>query len=123
MTGATILTSAAALIGETDVTGYEEVGLAALNVTLAELFDLENRLRVKEQREPLKEIPVLKGLQEEVDYSVKLLLMCIPFGVAAKITAEDRDAAMLSYLHQSYINAQAEADRGYVTISGGVKFI
>jgi hypothetical protein len=114
MTGNELLQRAAALFGDTNASYYAGAALPCINVLLAENFEQNNRLRSVAGLGELEALPQMGGLNETLPYENTLVYGAFSYGLAAKIFADDRDAGMLSFLHQQYVNAINDCDRGFV---------
>lgn len=114
MTGQALVTRAISLFGDTNRTFYEGLAIHAVNLLMAETFDVNNRIRVENRKSALSEVPELSSLSGEIPYEDRLVKYAFPYGMAAKLFADERDLALLGVFHQSYANAVNECDRGYV---------
>ncbi len=120
MTGNELLQRAAALFGDTDASYYAGAALPCINTLLAENFEQNNRLRSFAGLDELGAIPQVSGLDETLPYENVLVYRAFAYGLGAKLFVDERDAAVLSYLHQQYVNAVNDCDRGFVSVVGGM---
>ena len=119
MTGRDVLTSAAAMMGDSDCSAYMDVALPALNLAIAECFDANNNLRAQRDKQPLATVPQVKSLDEDLIYEQRILCSALPAGLAVKLYVDDRDSGLLAYLHAVYAEALLLCDRGYARIMRG----
>ena len=115
MTGTQLLASAAALIHEANPSDYDGFALSFINILLAETYDVNNRLRLAAGEEEMTSIPQLNALTDTITYEDALVFNPLPYGLAVKLIADDRDNAFWNMLHAEYVNRINEVDRGYVT--------
>ncbi len=113
MTGNELLKRAAALFGDADPTPTA-AALSCLNVLLAENFEQHTRLRRLAGRGALAAGPPTLALRDLVPYEDALVYGAFSYGLAEKIFADERDAGLLSYLHQQYAALAGDCDRGFV---------
>ena len=86
---------------DSEMDDYEGYFVNTLNLILAELFDINNALRMSDGRKPLKNIPEVPKLDTsseeaanktklfELPYEPKLLRTVLPYGVAGYIYVDD----------------------------------
>ncbi len=74
----------------------------------------KTQLRSFAGREALAALPQMAGLDETVPYEDALVYGAFSYGLAEKIFADERDAGLLSYLHQQYAALSEDCDRGFV---------
>ena len=82
------------------------------NIVIAELFDINNRLRLQAGKDELLEIPQLSALTDELNYEPRLIMTVIPYGVAGMLYAEDDDTGMGDYYRGKY-----EQQKGAYTVA------
>ncbi len=109
MTVQDLMITALALMGEPAdaVSDYQSYAVTAVNIVLSETLPLENQLREVKREEPLTQAPKMKELMDIIPYDTHLLMTCLSYGVAAKLTMEDDDPAKLNYLNGMYMQAFA----------------
>ena len=85
---------------------YQDYYVNTLNLILAELFDLNNALRIGDGRKPLKNIPECpkydssapdKAKNFEIPYEPKVVRTVLPYGVAGYIYVDDDKAIGTDY--------------------------
>ena len=59
-------------------------------------------------------IPQLSALTETLTYENKLVFNALPYGLAVKLIADDRDSNFWNMLHAEYVNRINEMDVGFV---------
>ena len=114
MTGTQLLASAAAVIHDAHPSDYDGFAVSWINILLAETFDINNRLRVAAGSAVLATIPQLSALTETLTYENKLVFNALPYGLAVKLIADDRDSNFWNMLHAEYVNRINEMDVGFV---------
>lgn len=104
-----------ALMGEQAdaVSDYRSYAVTAVNIVLAETFPLENQLREVKEEELLLQAPVMKELTDTIPYDMRLLMTCLSYGVAAKLTMEDDDPAKFNYLNGMYMQTFSSGTPGF----------
>lgn len=110
MTGNELLTYALGLMGEpsSSAADYSGYSLPAVNILLAECWQIENSIREAEGEETLTECPELANLEEEIPYNRRLIVGCLSYGLAAKLILEDNDMAKFNYFNGMYVQAQGQ---------------
>jgi hypothetical protein len=115
MTANDLLKNACAMFHDYTPADYARVGLAGINIVLAEIFEVNNRIRSNNGKEPLEEIPGIAALDEALPYEDILTRNAMIYGLAEKLIVDERDAGLWAVFHQKYVNAVNEADRAFVT--------
>lgn len=116
MTGQALLTKAIALFNETDTEYYHPTALSAINLLLAETFDINNNILRSAGKSLLNEVPEISKLSEEIPYHDRLVKTAFPYGLAAKLYAGKREPSLLSYFHQQYVDALKICNKGFVRV-------
>ncbi len=114
MTVYELLTTAAALFFETDLSAYQEVALPLANMVTDECFEANNRLRRAAGKKPLPQPPRLTDLQETIPYEENLLRLVMPYGLAAKLIYDEQDSVRLNYFVNEYNQRLDRCDRWVV---------
>lgn len=114
MTGREALTMAAHTLHETDLSIYADPAVSWINMILGELFDVANRRRSFRGEAPLRSLPQIGSLDEDLPYDEELIVRCMPKGLTARMFSEDYDNAQLGMYRQEYAAAVNECDRGLV---------
>ncbi|MBR5559010.1 MAG: hypothetical protein IKU72_02040 [Oscillospiraceae bacterium] len=114
MTVYELLTAAAALFFETDLSAYSEIALPFVNMILNECFEANNRIRRRSGKESLTTVPVLTSLYEQVPYEERLVRLALPYGLAAKLIYDEQDSARMNYFLSEYANRVNQCDRWVV---------
>ena len=116
MTGQDLLARALALMAETDTSDadYQTLAVPYINMVLAEVFDVNNRIRAYNGKEELDEIPEIQSLDDEIECEDKLLKLALPYGLAAKLFFDEHDNARLSMLNEEFANRVGQCDRWVV---------
>lgn len=115
MTANDLLKSACAMFHDYTPSDYTGVGLAGINVVLAETFEVNNRIRQNAGKDPLEDIPSITAVDQTLTYEPILTRNAMVYGLAEKLIIDDRDANLWAVFHQKYVNAVNEADRAFVT--------
>lgn len=116
MTGNELLTRARALFSETDTADEDVRTLAvpSINMVLAEVFDVNNRIRSYLGKDKLETVPEIGSLDDEINCEEKLLRLALPYGLAAKLYFEEENNPRLSMFNQEYANRVNQCDRWVV---------
>jgi deferrochelatase/peroxidase EfeB len=116
MTGQQLLSEAIALFDATDAGYYADTAPHAINLLLAETFDINNSIRRLNGETALAAVPELSGLAETLPYDDRLVRRAFPYGLAEKLSVGERDTALLSYFHQMYLAAAAGSEKGFARV-------
>lgn len=111
MTGADLLSAAAAIMHLGDTAGYLELAPEFINLVLAETFEVNNRLMLAKGGAELDAIPSVSTLDEEIPYDEALSRLALPLGLVCRLYADEDNNAMLSLYKQEYALAVNAADR------------
>ena len=116
MTVYELLTAAAALFFETDLSGYSDLALPFVNMLLNECFETNNRIRRRNGKEGLLSAPVLTNLYEVIPYEEQLVRLALPYGLAAKLIYDEQDSARMNYFMSEYTSRVNRCDRWVVAL-------
>jgi len=116
MTVYELLTAAAALFFETDLSGYCDLALPFVNMLLNECFETNNRIRRRNGKEGLLSAPVLTNLYEVIPYEEQLVRLALPYGLAAKLIYDEQDSARMNYFMSEYTSRVNRCDRWVVAL-------
>ena len=111
MTGNELLKQALALMAETDGEDYRELAPAYINLMLAELFDVNNRMRRHGGLEELAEMPAVSGLEEELPYMERLQRLAMPYGLVSRLFFDEEDNSRLSMFNEEYAARVNQCDK------------
>lgn len=116
MTGNELLARALALYSETDTSDEDVRTLAvpSINMVLAEVFDVNNRIRRFNGKDELTAIPEIESLDQNIECEDKLLRLAMPYGLAALLYFEEGDNPRLSMFKEEYANRVSQCDRWVV---------
>ena len=83
-----------------------------LNLLSAQVFGLNNALRIKAGKTPLEEIPYIESFEEEVNFEPLIARSVLPLGGAAYMFLEDEPQIASYYMgmYQSMMNACGGAE-------------
>lgn len=115
MTGTQLIGFSLGLMGEpversADYAGYS---IMAINILLAECFEVNNFILESIQKPPLVVMPQIIELTEDIPYEDKLVITCLAYGLAAKLILEDNDMNKFNYFNQMYIEAQNSSCKAF----------
>ena len=107
MTGKDIYILASSFLYEKDGEDADSktFSVGFLNILLQEALDVENSIRAYEERELLKSAPMLKTLDEEIEYADSITRAALPYGVAAQFFQEAMDNFQAENYRAKYISA------------------
>lgn len=117
MDGNELLKRALALFAETDSTDedHQRLALPYINLLLAEVFEVNNRIRRQAGKQPLAAVPELASLGETIDCEEPLLRLALPWGLAARLYFDESDDnARLNMFLQEYADRVNRCDRWVV---------
>lgn len=117
MTGEDLLKVCLAQIGHTKESNpaAKDYFLGILNVTLAECFGIEEAYRKINYLDILGDAPFITSLDEEIDYSNRVLLDVVSKGIAARLAGEEDNQMLADYYGTMYENAKIKGNcAGYV---------
>jgi len=115
MTVYELLTAAAALFFESDVSSYTEMAVSFVNMLLAECFETNNRIRRRAGKEGLLAAPRLTDLKDVIPYEDGLVRLALPYGLAAKLIYDEQDSTRFNYFLNEYADRVNRCDRWVVS--------
>ena len=117
MDGNELLKRAMALYGEIDTSDEDNRTLAVpqINMLLAEVFEVNNRMREHAGKEKLEAVPEISSLSDTIECEDKLLRLALPYGLAAMLYfGEEDNDGRLSMFKQEYAERVNQCDRWVV---------
>ena len=93
---------------------YTTNALPLINMLLAETRPYNDMLRQQKGKQPLKYMPNITTLEDELPYEDELMLIALPNAMCAKLLMDDDDLAKVAYFQNQYV-AACEAAAGCVT--------
>lgn len=95
-----------------DVTDFtEETVCGWFTVLLSEALDTENNIREAEGRERLAAAPVIRALDQDIDYSPQILVNAVTYGLGEKLWQDDEKAYNARDYRARFINALAQCGK------------
>lgn len=116
MTVYELLTTAAALFFESDLSSYTDLAVGFVNMLLAECFETNNRIRRRAGKAGLIKPPLLTTLQDTIPYEEGLVRLALPYGLAAKLIYDEQDSARFNYFLNEYADRVNRCDRWVVAL-------
>ena len=98
---------------------YENYYKTHINLLLANVFDINNTIRVKNGKEPLEEIPFVSNDDDVIPYEEITLREILPWGLAAQFSVDD-DLNKYTIYNTNFVNACFKHERAVVTDIGDV---
>ena len=87
----------------------DEYYITDINVLLAELFNENNALRLRANKGPLLNIPIVHKETESIMYEPMMLYNILPKGLAARFFIDEDDRSKYTILQSDYMNARTMA--------------
>lgn len=84
-----------------------------INLLLANVFDINNTIRISKQKEPLETIPVLSKDTDEIPYEDQVVNEILPWGLAAQFSIDD-DLNKYQIFNTNFLNACFKYERAIV---------
>lgn len=112
MTGNSILEKAINIMHESDKSIYADYALTWVNITLVDIFDINNRIRETKNQPPLSYDSFIVSSMDETIKAEPELETAIIYGVLCKAYAEEENTALLNTYMQQYALEKQNADRG-----------
>lgn len=111
MTGNSILEKAINIMHESDKSIYADYALTWVNITLVDIFDINNRIRETKNQPPLSYDSFIVSSMDETIKAEPELETAIIYGVLCKAYAEEENTALLNTYMQQYALEKQNADR------------
>lgn len=111
MTGNSILEKAINIMHESDKSIYADYALTWVNITLVDIFDINNRIRETKNQPPLSYDSFIVASMDETIKAEPELETAIIYGVLCKAYAEEENTALLNTYMQQYALEKQNADR------------
>ncbi|MBQ4160534.1 MAG: hypothetical protein IJD83_06335 [Clostridia bacterium] len=88
---------------------YNIFKIPIVNQIIAECFDINNGIRASEGLTPytLAEMPMMKKEEDVIPYDIRLLRICMPYGVASLLVIDD-DKSKASVFSEEYNQRKAK---------------
>lgn len=105
MTGNDIYNTALALLGEpsSSQSDYDnEVVIRLLNTALVLAYSYNQQLREYRGREPMKEIPTILTLADDIDYEPEFIRNVLPYRLASDLAFADEETQKAEYYNQMF---------------------
>ena len=92
------------LMGERRETSesYKEQFIPVLNIITVDCFSINNGLRVKRDKDILKEAPAYSDMQDILVYEDDLIRNVMTYGIASRLTIDDGEPNKTGFLEQNY---------------------
>lgn len=105
MTGKELLYLSLSLMAEPkeSESDYNSYSLSAINVLIAECFEINNSILNSKQQESLLSSPYILTLEDDIPYDLDLFYTCLSYGLAAKLILEDNDLSKFNYFNSMYV--------------------
>ena len=87
----------------------DEYYITDINVLLAELFNENNALRIKANKGPLIDIPIVYTEEDIIMYEPQMVYNIMPKGLAARFLIDEDDRSKYTIYQTEYINARTQA--------------
>lgn len=111
MTGNSILEKAINIMHESDKSIYADYALTWVNITLVDIFDINNRIRETKNQPPQSYDSFIVSSMDETIKAEPELETAIIYGVLCKAYAEEENTALLNTYMQQYALEKQNADR------------
>lgn len=98
-------------------TDYQTAFLSALNLTLAETFNVNNSIRVSKDLAELTAIPTIAATTETMTYDDVVCRRILPYGIAGMIMAEDDKSQAIQYKNKYEYEIANSYNAAYVEIA------
>ena len=92
---------------------YDNYYIDHINLLLATVFDINNTIRISNQKEPLETIPVLSKDTDEIPYEDQVVNEILPWGLAAQFSIDD-DLNKYHIYNTNFLNACSNDERAIV---------
>lgn len=108
-------TTVTLMFGEAaDRIDYQPYWTDYLNLMLAENFEINNALRISEEKEPLAEIPYIDDLQSEIGFEPIMERQILPYGLAGYLYMEDDPTIATAYKNKYEYERQRAGKAKYI---------
>lgn len=98
---------------------YQNYYKTHINLLLANVFDINNTIRIKNNLDPLDEIPQINNDDDVIPYEEITLREILPWGLAAQFSIDD-DLNKYTIYNTNFVNACFKHERAVVSDIGDV---
>lgn len=117
MTYGELLDGALGVLEYSDRQGRETFARGMTDLVLAELWDLNNRLRLAAGKEPLETVPRCESFDAEVPYEEELVRRDMLLGLICRLVADEEDRTLHNFYSVEYeIAKRSHRDRTTLTV-------
>ncbi|MBR6772338.1 MAG: hypothetical protein IKM29_02980 [Clostridia bacterium] len=108
MTYGELLDRALGILEYGDRQGRETFAKEMTDLVLAELWDINNRLRSAKGLEPLEEIPCVNSFDDVIPYEAEIVRRDLILGLVCRLSADEEDASLHNFYSAEYAVAKRE---------------
>ena len=103
-----LLDRALGILEYSDRQGRETFAKEMTDLVLAELWDINNRLRLAKGLPALEEIPCVNDFSDEIPYENELARRDLILGLVCRLSADEEDSSLHNFYSTEYAIAKRE---------------
>ena len=117
MTYGELLDRALGILEYSDRENREDFAKEMIDLVLAELWDINNRLRLSNGVPALEEIPSVGSFEDEIPYENEIVRRDLILGLVCRLAADEEDRSLHNFYSAEYAIAKREhRDRTEMTV-------
>ena len=108
MTYGELLDRALGILEYSDRQGREKFSKEMTDLVLAELWDINNRLREEKGLPAFEDIPSVSSFEDEIPYEEELIRRDMILGLVCRLSADEEDSSLHNFYSAEYALAKRE---------------
>ena len=108
MTYGELLDRALGILEYSDRQGREKFAKEMTDIVLAELWDINNRLREEKDLPPLEDIPCVGSFEDVIPYEEEIVRRDLILGLVCRLSADEEDSSLHNFYSAEYALAKRE---------------